>query len=533
MAKQPNREQQHSITKQEQELRALLEKLIVSELPDIAEDEDIADLLSSRTATPHDPNTFKYFSPPKPIFIDPMLSDDTDEDVDEDDVFPDMLPLIMNEYEDEDEDEELPMAAALPEKPLVRNPFAALWHALCSSMPLKSDPLSARLRKSGFWLLVAVCAGALTYVLYNVWWLPAHTQHTYDRLAADYHAELTEPVENAAYPAGMQRSFQTLYDRNADVRGWLSFHASGNRDFLNMEYPVMAAGDGTTYLSMDFNGEVNKNGALFFDARTVPQSLSDLSRVRIVYGANPASGQMLSGLNKLIGNVHNARAAATLSMNTLFVNGDYKVFAVILTAGDSAADRRFSVHRTAFESDAAFMQHVQDLRARSLFQYPVDVSAQDELLVLTTNASASTAKLDAGYVTVVARRVRDGESPSMVVSDIVYNEDVIMPYIWYVQQDKPVHEYYVSTTSSTTTTTTTATDKAEETEAASSTTSGKSSTSRKTSSTGKISSSTTVTSTTTTTTTTISSQAASTTGSETATEGLIGDTTSSTVTTAS
>lgn len=384
-----------------------------------------------------------------------------DED-DEDDIGLELPPLVLTQYdeiEDEDEDDygdyipfilpssnqtqDYEVDAAPAER---RNPLLAFWRALCGNVPLPCDSKQEIVRKSAFWLSLVVIVGALTYILYNVWWLPSFTKNMYNDVAHDYHPDIVGVVSDGAYPEEMQLSFQSLYDRNNEIRGWLSFHASGNRDFLNIEYPIMYSGDNDKYLTVDFNGNKNKNGALFFDMRTKLNSSEDTNTSLIVYGHNMASGQMLAGLNKFIGNVNNARVAPTLTMNTLFADGQYKVFAVIITDESAQEQYYFNVRRTQFGGDEDYLDYIKNLRARSLFDYPVDVKAGDELLLLSTCTVPSSAKIGNGRLTVVARKVRSGESAAVNTSSIVKNDDVIMPYAWYTLQNKQPHAYYTGGT---------------------------------------------------------------------------------------
>lgn len=397
------------------------------------------------------------------------------DDFDEDDLGLELPPLVLTQADEEDEEDEeddfdyyghfiLPDdgeqdSYAVDAAPTVRrNPLIAFWRALRGNVPLPCDSKREIVRKSVFWLSIVLLTGALTYILYNVWWLPSFTKNLYGDVAQDYHPEAVGTVESGAYPQQMQLSFQMLYDRNPETRGWLSFHAAGNQDFLNIEYPIMYSGDNDKYLTVDFNGNKNKNGALFFDMRAKLNSPEDTNTSLIVYGHNMASGQMLAGLNKFIGNVNNARVAPTLSMNTLFTNGQYKVFAVIITDESAEQKHYFNVRRTQFGDDEDFLGYIENLRARSLFDYPVDVQAGDELLLLSTCTVPSSAKIDNGRLTVVARKVRAGESTAVNTSAIVKNTDVIMPYAWYTLQNKQPHAYYsggviIAPSSSTTTTT--------------------------------------------------------------------------------
>ena len=403
------------------------------------------------------------------------------DDFDEDDLDLELPPLVLTQaYEDDEEDEaetdDLGHYAPfiLPDDgdedgyevdaaPTVRrNPLMAFWHALRGNVPLPCDNMREIVRKSVFWLSIVLLTGALTYILYNVWWLPSFTKNLYGDVVQDYHPEAVGTVANGAYPQQMQLSFQMLYDRNPETRGWLSFHATGNQDFLNIEYPIMYSGDNDKYLTVDFNGTKNKNGALFFDMRAKLNSPEDTNTSLIVYGHNMASGQMLAGLNKFIGNVNNARVAPTMTMNTLFANGQYKVFAVVITDESAEGKHYFNIRRTQFGDDEDFLGYIEDLRARSLFDYPVDVQPGDELLLLSTCTVPSSAKIDNGRLTVVARKVRERESSMVNTSAIVKNGDVIMPYAWYTLQNKQPHAYYsgggIIAPSSSTTATTTPTD---------------------------------------------------------------------------
>ena len=443
-----------------QELTA--ENVPIAEQP-LSEQTAVAEALAPKPVTPPTP----FAARERRVFV-----------VDEDDGL-ELPPLILTAYDENEEDDAdefdnydhfiLPVDEdevdyEIDEAPVQRrNPLAVFWRALCGNVPLPCDSKPEIVRKSVFWLSLVVFAGALTYILYNVWWLPSFTKNLYKDLAQEYHPEISGVVENITdgeYPQQMKLSFQTLYDRNKETRGWLSFHASGNQDFLDIEYPIMYSGDNKKYLTVDFNENKNKNGALFFDMRAKLDSAEDSNTSLIVYGHNMASGQMLAGLNKFIGNVNNARVAPTMTMNTLFANGQYKVFAVVITDESAQPQHYFNIRRTVFTDSEDYLTYIEHLRARSLFDYPVDVQVGDELLLLSTCTVPSSAKIDNGRLTVVARKVRAGETSMVNTSAIVKNDDVIMPYAWYTLQNKQPHAYYSGgviiapdTTTSTTTTT--------------------------------------------------------------------------------
>lgn len=62
--------------------------------------------------------------------------------------------------------------------------------------------------------------------------------------------------------------------------------------------------------------------------------------------------------------------------------------------------------------------------------------------MLSTCNGTSQVHFDDGRTVVIARKVRPGESTSVDTSRINLNDDVIMPYAWYVNQGKEPHPYY-------------------------------------------------------------------------------------------
>lgn len=374
----------------------------------------------------------------------------------------DELRLVTTDWERDAEDgapeeeNDLPLDEAPPPAPTGRRPLAAIGGFFAANFPRRTDTPGEWVRKGVFWLALAMLVISAGVLLNQLWLVPARNRSLYNKTVEAYEPEKTAVAEGD-YPKGMLASFQKLYDINPDVRGFLDFSATGNRDFLNIHYPVVYSGDNEEYLRKDFYGNRNKNGTLFFDRRNDLASEESENRVLIIYGHNMASGQMFAGLNKLIGNVQNARAAASLTLSTLYEKSEYQVLAVVLADEEETEEQwRYDFRRTRFSSEEDLLQHIENIRARSLFDYPTDVQEGDELLVLSTCTAYSSAKLKDGRLLVIARKVRPGEGTDTDTDAIVANEDVIMPRAWYMNQNLPLHSYYSSEeglTASTSTTT--------------------------------------------------------------------------------
>lgn len=386
------------------------------------------------------------------------------------------FPLILTDEERKEDPAVRPAPVELPEEEPVapavahRDPFSALGSAFKKRLPAKGDAPSALVRKLALLLATVVFVCTVAFLLFDMALLPFFNELGYDSLAAKWQPDNQAVVTDGKYPKGMLESFKSLYDKNEDLRGWLTYRTTTEEDFLSIDYPVMYAGDNVTYRSRDFFGRPNRNGALFFhkDNRLEPDNHSN--KCLVIFGNNVVDGQMFAGLNKLVGNVNHVRAAATMTLTTLYEKQEYKVFALVITDRQAEGERYFEPLQTKFSTNGDFMNYIDQVRARSLFDFPVEVIPGDQLLMLTTPAPRSVSKLPDATITVIARKVRSGESIGMELSDIRKNGDVIMPYAWYAAQGLEPHAYYDSgdlpplvTTTTTTMTTTTTTTTAEET----------------------------------------------------------------------
>lgn len=347
----------------------------------------------------------------------------------------------------------------LPPAPDARsNPIKEMGSVI---VPVKGDRAGMVVRKVSVLLSVIAILAAVAYLAMDFYLMPKMNKDYYDSLAELYRPDTHMIASGTRYPDGMLASFKDLYKLNPEVRGWLSFHADGDveglENLIHIEYPILYSGDNDKYRNLDFGLAENKNGALFFDQKNdVETRLSD-DRVLIVHGNTVANGQMMSGLNRLVGNVAGARLVPTFTMSTLFKKEEYVVFAVLLYDEDQGKTvRHFNPWRTNFVNEEDFLSHVENIRDRSLFNYPVNVKEGDSLVILSAPTGKTGSELNDGRVLVVARRRRMDEE-DVVTKRIIKNRDVIMPYNWYVNQDKRPHDYYLPQARPTTTTSATGT----------------------------------------------------------------------------
>lgn len=315
-------------------------------------------------------------------------------------------------------------------------------------MIFSGDTIPQMLQKALFWIVLAVVSVSLCFGVYVLGIEPLIAVRQDQQLSAAYdeQAEGVVGKEETEYPRGMLASFRKLHDINKQVFGYIQYKDTAD-GFLNIDAPIAFPGDNTTYVNRSFHGKLSLDGALYVDERCgLPTS-----SLTVIYGKNPMSGRMFASLNTLVGSVNNARAASRFTFSTLYEKAEYRVFAVVLTDEAATGEFYFDSSRTEFASDAEFEVHMEAAMARSLFDYGVSVTADDDVVVLVTDASPSVAKMGKARIAVFARRVRENDSAPLIVK----NDDVIMPLAWYEAQGLPPHEHYSTTTTNLTTTTTT------------------------------------------------------------------------------
>jgi sortase B len=320
------------------------------------------------------------------------------------------------------------------------NPWSRILDALKKMLPSRKDSVQENIRKCVFFVSLIVLIVSLVFLLYYMVIEPGQVENKNQQYAELFHEPETEN-NSSDFPPGMNPRFRQLFTINPEVAGWLTYRSESGDPFLNIDLPVVLGEDNDKYLKTGFDGAYSRSGTLFFDASN-GISPGTSNKVSIIYGHNMASGAMFAHLNKMIGNVYRARSAPIIELTTLYDSARYKVFAVLLSDEDAEDARYFSYLRTKFADDQDFLAYTDELKARSLFDYPVDIQEKDELLILSTCTNPSQAKLKNGRLAVVARRIRPDEEQQINTLKIVENTDAIMPFAWYTAQKLTPHSFY-------------------------------------------------------------------------------------------
>ena len=208
---------------------------------------------------------------------------------------------------------------------------------------------------------------------------------------------LAEPVAEATLPP-MQESFAELYAQNPHVVGWLEMDP-------DIALPVVQW-DNSFYMDHDFDGNESVAGTLFVDSRNTLWPQDDHI---LISGHNMKDGSMFGSLNNYR-NVGFLRATTCIQFNTIYGDAQYVPFALFDASMTKDDPNYFKLIRLNFSEEQPFDAFLEDVQSRSLFNIPVDVNEDDQLLSLVTCSYS----MDNGRFIIMCRKLREGETPEQM-----------------------------------------------------------------------------------------------------------------------
>jgi hypothetical protein len=210
-------------------------------------------------------------------------------------------------------------------------------------------------------------------------------------------------------PAPVQRSRQRQYPDNplGNIREAFKQPLRENGDLIGrlviegLLDEAVVARNNTYYLTHDAGGMASPRGAVFMDEACSIRNPPENLHLRGKGAFAPLAGYAEGGADFV-------RAHALIGMETLYEEGMYVVFAVVVSGGDSGApDYLNYAAYPSFESDGRMEAYIAEARQKSLYQIPVDVQPADRLLTLSTLSDGA----DEKNLVILARMLRPGESP--------------------------------------------------------------------------------------------------------------------------
>ena len=168
----------------------------------------------------------------------------------------------------------------------------------------------------------------------------------------------------------------------------------------------MVQWDNSFYMDHDFDGNESVAGTLFVDSRNTLWPQDDHI---LIYGHNMKDGSMFGSLNNYR-NVGFLRATTCIQFNTIYGDAQYVPFALFDASMTKDDPNYFKLIRLNFSEEQPFDAFLEDVQSRSLFNIPVDVNEDDQLLSLVTCSYS----MDNGRFIIMCRKLREDETPEQM-----------------------------------------------------------------------------------------------------------------------
>lgn len=231
--------------------------------------------------------------------------------------------------------------------------------------------------------------------------------------------ELFSKYPSVEFPQGMNLKYAYLYAINPELVGWIKIQGT------NLDVQVVQSTDNEKYLKTDFYGKRSRYGCPYLDYRNDSKYLNDNN---VIYGHHMSDGLMFSILDKYK-TIEGYKESPVIQYDTIYQTYYFKVFAAFVTNSLPEDDNGylFNYTITDFSSDNQFMNFVQEVQKRSIFNTNVSVLPDDKLLTLSTCSY----EFGKARLVVVARLCRENENPNVDTSEATINPAPRYPQAWY------------------------------------------------------------------------------------------------------
>lgn len=292
-------------------------------------------------------------------------------------------------------------------------------------IPMRGDGSKEVTRKCVVIVSFLVFLTALSLLFYNMVYLSLRNAELNGEIQRIAHS-----VDDGADTTPAKKKDDTInWDKllkiNDEIVGWIQMKDT------HIDYPVLwHKADSTPqqyYLNHNYKNEWDGFGSVFVDYRSTKGTDS---KNLVLHSHHIQDGSMFGDLMKFggtTGNLDFYKEVPSFRFDTPKGKGTYKIISVFKTNTLTAHGDFFNYMISDFENDKDFMNYVYNVRIRSLFNCPVDVNEDDELITLSTCSYEFT-----NFRTViVARKVRAGESTKVDVSKASLNKNPVWPQVYY------------------------------------------------------------------------------------------------------
>jgi len=234
-------------------------------------------------------------------------------------------------------------------------------------------------------VLIIICFLVLISLVFSLFLI--------DYNSNDYYLDLDiEQNNNVNNPINYEEVIDKLKDKynNDDVIGILEIN---NTDYI---VPIMQGEDNDYYLNHTPNRKKNFMGSIYLDYRVD----IDSSKKLLIYGHNSSRVDMPFKILEEFYDKDYYDNHKYVEITTSNVKKKYEIFSVHVETSD------FSYMNINFENDKDYLNHLKKLKSRSIYDTGVEVSSDDEILILQTCSTHSDYRnYSKKYLLIVLRRV--------------------------------------------------------------------------------------------------------------------------------
>jgi len=189
----------------------------------------------------------------------------------------------------------------------------------------------------------------------------------------------TTSNEPSSYYTKYNQLFDELSKVNEDTVGWIKVNNT------KIDYPVVQSTDNKYYLKRDFNKKSNSMGWIYMDYRN---NIYNLSNNTIVMGHNIKAGLMFGTLRYTTNESwYTNPENQIITFNTKVKNMKWKIFSIY-----SIPVTNDYLYANFGDLDE-FKLFVEKLKARSIYDFKVEVNKEDHILTLNTCGPTSATRV--------------------------------------------------------------------------------------------------------------------------------------------
>lgn len=172
--------------------------------------------------------------------------------------------------------------------------------------------------------------------------------------------------------------FNSLLNTNPDTVAYIIVEDT------NISYPVVQTNNNDYYLEHDFNKNYSGKGAIFADYRN---NFDNLSLNTIIYGHHRLDNTMFGPLDTLFTQNNYQNGSHRIILATINKTYIYNIFSIY------EIDPEIYYLTTSFNSDSAYLEFLNILKSRSIYQYPETLDSTSKILTLSTCNLDNTGRL--------------------------------------------------------------------------------------------------------------------------------------------